>query len=252
MLERRRHVAAVRRLLRSSPVVALVGPRQSGKTTLATAIMAGRAHPTRFDLESPRDLERLGDPLLALESLRGLVVLDEIQRVPELFKVLRVLVDRPRTPARFLVLGSATPDLLRQSSETLAGRIAYHELPPLAADEVGSGKLPILWRRGGFPRSFLAHGERESARWREDFVQTFLERDLAPLGVRIPAQTLFRFWSMLAHYHAQIWNGAELARAFGMSESSVRSYVDVLSGTFMVRQLQPWHETLGKRQVRSP
>ena len=251
-IDRPRHLRTVQRLLRASPVVALVGPRQSGKTTLAGQVLASRKRATRFDLESPRDLERLRDPLLALEGLRGLVVLDEIQRVPEVFPVLRVLADRPGTPARFLVLGSATGELLRQSSETLAGRIAYHELPPLALDETGAGELETLWRRGGFPRSFLASSEAESVRWRDDFVRTFLERDLAQLGVRVPSQTLFRFWSMLAHYHAQVWNGAELARAFGMSESSVRGYLDVLAGTFMVRALQPWHENLGKRQVKSP
>lgn len=252
--DRPRHVRTVTRLLRASPVVALVGPRQSGKTTLAGRVVSGRKHVTRFDLESPRDAERLRDPLLALEKLRGVVVLDEIQHVPELFRVLRVLVDWPGTPARFLVLGSATGDLLRQSSETLAGRIAYHELGPLALDEVGAGAdaETKLWRRGGFPRSFFARSESESQRWRDDFVRTFLERDLAPVGVRIPAHTLFRFWSMLAHYHAQTWNGAELARAFAMSESTVRSYLDVLTGTFMVRQLKPWHENLAKRQVKSP
>lgn len=252
VLERGRHLRAVQTLLRASPVVALVGPRQSGKTTLATQVLTGKKRSTRFDLESPRDLERLRDPLLALEPLRGLVVLDEIQRAPELFPVLRVLADRPSAPARFLVLGSATGELMRQSSESLAGRIAYHELPPLTVDEVGTSKLEVLWRRGGFPRSFLARSDAESARWRDDFVRTFLERDLAPLGIRVPAQALYRFWSMLAHYHAQTWNGSELARAFGMSESTVRSYLDVLTGTFMVRQLQPWHENLSKRQVRAP
>lgn len=253
VISRLRHVRAVSGLLRSVPVVALVGPRQSGKTTLAALVADSRtSRPTRFDLESPRDIERLRDPMLALAPLRGLVVLDEIQRRPDLFPVLRVLADRPRTPARFLVLGSAADALMKQSSESLAGRIAYHELPPFTADEVGTEKIATLWRRGGFPRSFLARSETESARWREDFVRTFLERDLAPLGLRIPSQALYRFWSMLANYHAQVWNGAELARAFGMSESTVRSYLDVLTGTFMVRQLQPWHENLGKRQVRAP
>lgn len=248
MLPRPRHTEIVRQLLRTSPVVGLVGPRQSGKTTLATALRPR----THFDLELPRDVERLRDPYLALEPLRGLVVLDEIQRVPEIFPVLRVLSDRPRTPARFLVLGSATGELLRQTSESLAGRIAYHELSGLSADEVSAGRLRALWLRGGFPRSFLARSNAESVRWRDDFVRTFLERDLAALGVRIPPATLFRFWSMLAHYHAQIWNGAELSRAFAMSESTVRSYLDVLSGTFMVRQLAPWHENVAKRQVKSP
>jgi predicted AAA+ superfamily ATPase len=163
-----------------------------------------------------------------------------------------VLVDRPRNPARFLVLGSASGDLMRQSSESLAGRVAYHELGGLTLDELGPGKAGVLWRRGGFPRSYLARSEGESLRWRDDFVRTFLERDMATLGVRIPSTTLYRFWSMLAHYHAQIWNGAELARAFGISESTVRSYLDVLTGTFMTRQLAPWHENLAKRQVRSP
>jgi predicted AAA+ superfamily ATPase len=251
MLERMRHVRSVTGLLREAPVVAIVGPRQSGKTTLAALVAEGR-RVARFDLESPRDVARLDDPMLALEPLRGLVVLDEIQRRPNLFPVLRVLADRPKTPARFLVLGSATGDLLRQSSESLAGRIAVHELPPLTVDEVGRNKIATLWRRGGFPRSFLAKSEQASERWRDEFVRTFLERDLAPLGLRIPAPSLYRFWSMLAHYHAQIWNGAELARAFGMSESTVRSYLDALTGTFMVRQLQPWHENLAKRQVRSP
>jgi predicted AAA+ superfamily ATPase len=252
VLGRALHVRKVLALLRASPVVAILGPRQSGKTTLAAFVARGRGKVTRFDLESPRDIGRLGDPLLALEPLRGLVVLDEIQRRPELFPVLRVLADRPRTPARFLVLGSATGDLMRQSSESLAGRIAYHELGGLTIDEVGSDRAHALWRRGGFPRSYLARSEGESLRWRDDFVRTFLERDVATLGVRIPSATLHRFWSMLAHYHAQIWNGAELARAFGMSESTVRSYLDVLTGTFMTRQLAPWHENLGKRQVRSP
>jgi predicted AAA+ superfamily ATPase len=211
-----------------------------------------RASVTWFDLESPLDIERLRDPMLALGKLRGLVVLDEVQRSPGLFPFLRVLADRPNTPARFIVLGSATGELLRQSSETLAGRIAYHDLPGLTLDETGVDKRDKLWRRGGFPRSFLARSEAESARWRDDFVRTFLERDVAALGLRIPGTTLFRFWSMLAHYHAQIWNGAELARAFAMSESSVRSYLDVLTQTFMIRQLTPWYENLAKRQVRSP
>ncbi|HEY5609663.1 MAG TPA: ATP-binding protein [Thermoanaerobaculia bacterium] len=250
VLERGRHLRRVRSLLRSSPVVAILGPRQSGKTTLSR-LVADERRTARFDLENPQDLDRLADPMLVLAPLRGLVVLDEIQRRPELFPVLRVLADRPRTPARFLVLGSATGELMRQSSESLAGRIAYHELPGLAVDEIGS-QIARLWRRGGFPRSFLARSEAASVTWRDDFVRTFLERDIPALGLRIPSPTLFRFWSMLAHYHAQIWNGAELARAFAMAETTVRSYLDLLTETFMVRQLQPWHENLAKRQVRSP
>ncbi|MBI1946047.1 MAG: ATP-binding protein [Deltaproteobacteria bacterium] len=254
MVARPRHLADVRRLLKSNPIVALLGARQTGKTTLSREVIGDRSA-TRFDLESPHDSERLRDPTLALAPLRGLVVLDEVQRRPDLFPVLRVLADRPRTQARFLVLGSASGQLLRQTSESLAGRIAYHELPGFALDEVmatGTGAHLRLWRRGGFPRSFLARSEAESARWRDDFVRTFLERDVGTLGVRVPATTLFRFWSMLAHYHAQLWNGAELARAFAMSETAVRHYLDVLSDTFMVRQLTPWHENLKKRQVRSP
>ncbi|MBI4955054.1 MAG: ATP-binding protein [Myxococcales bacterium] len=250
VLQRTRHVRTVRRLLRTAPVVALLGPRQCGKTTLASLVAGGRA--TRFDLEDPRVLERLADPMLALDPLRGLVILDEVQRRPELFPAPRVLADRPRTPARFLVLGSATGELMHQSSESLAGRIAYHELGALALDEIADGGGAKLWRRGGFPRSYLARSEAESVRWREDFTRTFLERDLMAFGPRVPATTLFRFWSMLAHYHAQLWNGAELARAFAMSESTVRTYLDTLTQTFMVRQLAPWHENLAKRQVRAP
>lgn len=252
MIERAGHTHAVRAMLRASPVVAIVGPRQCGKTTLAGLVARSMGKATWFDLESPRDLQRLDDPLLALEPLRGLVVLDEIQRRPNLFDTLRVLADRRTRPARFLVLGSATGDLMRQSSESLAGRVAYHDLGGLSLAEVGTDRAGALWRRGGFPRSYLARTERESLQWRDDFVRTFLERDMPALGVRVPSVTLHRFWSMLAHYHAQIWNGAELARAFGLSEGSVRNYLDLLTGTFMTRQLAPWHENLAKRQVRSP
>jgi len=253
MIDRARHLNHLEWLFGTFPVVAILGARQVGKTTLARAFAeaaAGRV--TRFDLESPEDLALLGDPLLALRDLEGLVVLDEIQRRPEIFQVLRVLVDRPDATTRFLVLGSASPDLLRQTSETLAGRIAYHRLRGLALDEVGIDRFENLWLRGGFPRSFLASGDAESSAWRRAFVQTFLERDLPQLGVRTPAQTLHRFWSMIAHYHAQRWNGAELARAFGVSESSVRRYLDLLTDSLVLRQLPPWFENLAKRQVRSP
>jgi predicted AAA+ superfamily ATPase len=205
-----------------------------------------------FDLESAPDLALLADPTLTLGSLQGLVILDEIQRRPELFPALRVLVDRPDSETKFLVLGSASPDLLRQSSESLAGRIGYHRLRGLALDEVGPAVLDRLWLRGGFPRSFLAPGEAESVEWRRSFLQTFLERDLPQLGVRTPAETLRRFWSMVAHYHAQTWNGAEIARAFGIGESSVRRYLDLLTDALVLRQLPPWYANLSKRQVRSP
>ena len=253
MIRRNLHIKAVERLLRHNPVVALLGARQIGKTTLAHQLARRRSGPAHvFDLESSADLARLADPLLALSPLKGLVVLDEVQRRPELFPTLRVLADRRPRPARFLVLGSASPDLLRQSSESLAGRIAYYELPCLWLDEIGVAKIDRLWLRGGFPRSFTAPSHAESYRWRQDFVRTFLERDLPQLGIRIPGTTLERFWSMLAHYHAQVWNGSELARAFGVSHHAVRRYLDTLEATFMVRVLKPWHANLGKRQVKAP
>lgn len=224
-----------------------------GKTTLARQVMArwdGRA--TRFDLEDPDDLARLDEPKLALAHLEGLIVIDEVQRRPDLFPVLRVLIDRPEASARFLILGSAAPQLLRQSSETLAGRIVHHELDGLALDEVGEGQADELWLRGGFPRSYLAPSIEVSAEWRRSFVRTFLERDVPELGIQIPGTTLHRFWRMLAHYHGQLWKGAELARAFGVSATTVSRYLDLLTGALVVRQLLPWYENLGKRQVRSP
>lgn len=239
----------MRSALKNAPVVALLGPRQCGKTTLARRVAP--PHCTYLDLENPRDLGLLDEPLTALEPLRGLVVIDEVQRRPDLFPVLRVLADRRRTPARFLILGSASPELLRQSSETLAGRIAFVEMAGFALEEVGAAKLARLWCRGGMPRSFLAKTERASVDWRRDFVSTFVERDLRELGFQIPAVQIRRFWAMLAHYHGQIWSGAELARSLGIGESTVRRYVDVLTGALAVRQLQPWHENLGKRQVKS-
>jgi hypothetical protein len=234
-------------------VVAILGARQVGKTTLARELARrGPGDATHFDLEDPEDLRRLEDAKLALRDLRGLVVIDEVQRRPDLFPVLRVLADRPEHPARFLVLGSASPDLLEQSSESLAGRIVYHELGGFALDEVGPGALPTLWLRGGFPRSYLSGTDAESMEWRRAFVRTFLERDLPQLGVRIPAPTLHRFWSMLAHYHAQTWNGSELARALDVSQPTVRRYLDLLTAALVVSQLAPWHENIGKRQVKAP
>ncbi len=253
MIKRPQHLKELNRLLSHNPVVALLGARQVGKTTLARELARLRKSPTHFfDLESTADLSRLSDPLLALSSLRGLVVLDEVQRRPDLFPTLRVLSDRPRRPARFLVLGSASPELLRQSSETLAGRIVYYQLPPFSLSEIGESKADLLWLRGGFPRSFTAHSHRQSYEWRRFFIRDFLERDIPQLGIRIPTATLDRFWSMLAHYHAQIWNGSELARAFGVSHHAVRNYLDVLEATFMVRTLKPWSANIGKRQVKSP
>jgi hypothetical protein len=252
-LARPRELERLRGLLRTSPVVAILGPRQVGKTTLARGVLKSLPGPaTVFDLEDPADLARLADARLALDYLRGLVVVDEIQRRPDLFPLLRVLADRPRHPARFLVLGSASPDLLRQSSESLAGRIAYLELGGLSLEDVGSGRSDRLWLRGGFPRSFLARTETQGDEWRRAFVRTFTERDLPQLGVTIPAATLERFWAMLAHYHGQVWNASEFGRSFGVSDATVRRYLDLLAATFAVRLLLPWSENLGKRQVRSP
>lgn len=253
MIDRVRHRAILDGLLTEFPVVGLLGARQVGKTTLARRLVAGRDEPvTVFDLEDPTDRARLSDPKLALEPLAGLVVIDEVQNVPELFPLLRVLVDRPEAPARFLVLGSAGPDLLRQTSETLAGRIAYHELPPLQLDEVGLDSLEALWLRGGFPRSFLATDDGQSMRWRESFIRTFLERDLPQLGVAVPATTMQRFWTMVAHYHGERWNASEVGRSLGVSAPTVRRYLDTLTDSLVVRQLPPWFENLGKRQIRSP
>jgi hypothetical protein len=246
-------VREVQERLSRHPVVALVGARQVGKTTLArdlTRLGSGAQH--TFDLESPRDLERLRDPLTALEHLEGLVVLDEIHRRPELFPTLRVLADRAGPPARFLVLGSASPDLLRQSSESLAGRISYLRIEGFGLDEIGADRMRELWLRGGFPRSFLAPTEAASLEWRRDFIATFLERDLPGFGIAVPSATLRRFWTMLAHWHGQVWNAAEFSRSLGVSDASVRRYVDVLASTLVVRRLEPWFENLAKRQVKSP
>lgn len=244
---------AVVRALARSPVVAILGPRQVGKTTLARQVAAARGGPvTHFDLEHPGDVARLAEPMGALEGLRGLVVLDEIHRRPDLFPALRVLADRRPLRSRFLVLGSASDALLRQSSESLAGRIAHVHLEGFGLDEVGPRRLERLWLRGGYPRSFLARSDAESDAWRSDLVRAYLERDLPSLGVTLPAATLRRFWTMLAHWNGQIWNGSELARSFGVADTTVRRYVDLLASTFMVRLLLPFHANVGKRQVKSP
>jgi len=234
-----------------SPVTALLGPRQCGKTTLARLFGQSRKA-THFDLESAPDRQRLQNPELMLGSLQGLVVLDEIQGMPELFRVLRVLVDRPESTTRFLVLGSASPELVRGASETLAGRVEFVELSGFDVRETGQDSLDTLWLRGGFPRSFLAANDADSFAWREAFVQTFLQRDIPQLGISLPAPAMRRFWTMLAHYHGQTWNASELARAMGLSDKTVRAWLDILTGTFLVRQLQSWFENVGKRQVKSP
>lgn len=251
-LARPRRLRTLRTQLRRHPVVGVLGARQVGKSTLARDLARSRRHVVFFDLEDPRDLARLADPLLALEGRRGLVVLDEIQRRPDLFPALRVLADRRPLPARFLVLGSASPDLLRQTSESLAGRIAFEPLTGLSLDEVGAGSIERLWLRGGFPRAYLVRSDRDSADWRRQFVRAFVERDVPQLGVGVNPAALGRFWAMLAHYHGQIWNASEFAQAFGTSEASVRRYLDVLVDTFVVRRLAPWAENLSKRQVKSP
>ncbi len=253
-MERQRYLEKIASRFEVQPVVALLGPRQCGKTTLAR-MYADRLvglPTTRFDLEDPTDLAALSEPKLALQDLRGLVILDEVQRAPELFPVLRVLVDRPGNPARFLILGSASRDLIRQSSETLAGRIGHIELTPLQLTETGASSLLQLWLRGGFPPSLLAVSDGASQQWRKDYVATFLERDLPALGIGIPSQSLRRFWMMLAHYHGQILNFSELGRSFGAADTTVRGYLDILEATFMVRLLRPWYENVGKRQVKAP
>ena len=226
----------VRTALKRSRVVALLGPRQSGKTTLARQFVPSDSF-NYFDLEDPQSLARLTEPDTALRPLKGLIVIDEIQRRPELFPLLRVLADRKPLPARFLILGSASPDLLRQSSETLAGRLETIPLEGFRLADLRASAQPRHWLRGGFPLSFTARTEVASMAWRRQFLQTFLERDLPQLGVTIPAVTLRRFWNMVAHYHGQIWNGAELARALAVNESTVRRYLDLMTGVFMVRQL---------------
>jgi predicted AAA+ superfamily ATPase len=251
MINRKTDLALVRAALKRSRVVALLGPRQCGKTTLARQFVPVDSI-NYFDLEDPASLARLTEPATALRPLKGWVVIDEIQRRPDLFPLLRVLADRQPLPARFLILGSAAPDLLRQSSETLAGRLETIPLEGFRLADLGAAAQTRHWLRGGFPLSYTARTEAGSLVWRRQFLQTFLERDLPQLGVTIPAAALRRFWNMVAHYHGQIWNAAELARALAVNESTVRRYLDLLTDVFMVRQLPPWFENLGKRQVKAP
>jgi uncharacterized protein len=251
MILRSHYLTTIRSVLAHNPICALLGPRQCGKTTLARQLVKEKdSH--YFDLETAVGRARLAEPDLTLGAMTGLVVIDEIQIQPGLFMALRPLADRPRKPARFLILGSAAPELIRGASESLAGRVGFVDLGPFDLQEVASTKWKTLWRRGGFPRSFLARSDVLSFDWRQDFIRTFLERDIPQLGFRIPADTLRRFWLMIAHYHAQTWNGAEIARSLGVSEHTVRSYLDLLTGTFLLRQLPPWFENLGKRQYKAP
>lgn len=253
MILRDHHANRVSTLLGQFAIVALLGPRQVGKTTLARQLAAnwpGERH--HFDLEDPDDQNRLSDPAFALRPLTGLVVLDEIQLRGDLFPLLRVLADRPDTPARFLILGSASPQLMRHASESLAGRAAFHEIDGFCLDEIGYDRLDQRWLRGGFPRAFLATTEKESRDWKDAFIRTYLERDLPQLGLKLSAVTIRRFWTMLAHYHGQTFNSSELSRALGVTDKTVARYRDILEGTFLTWRLRPWHTNLGKREVKAP
>jgi len=254
MIERPTYIHRIHRAFEVHPVVALLGPRQCGKTTLAHMLAnASTDIPvTLFDLENPVDRQRLAIPMQTLSRLAGLIIIDEFQRAPELLEILRVIVDQPGQSARFLILGSASPAMIRGSSETLAGRVGFVDLSGFSIHEVPGGQRERLWIRGGFPRSYLAPDDTSGAEWRNAFIRTFLERDIPQLGIRIPAETLRRFWTMIAHYHAQIWNGSELARALGTSEHTVRHYLDILAGAYMLRVLPPWFANIKKRQVKSP
>jgi len=251
MIPRPNTLAHIAHSFRVHSIVALLGPRQCGKTTLAR-IIEKQEPCTYFDLENPVDSRRLSAPMSVLEKLPGLVIIDEVQRRPDLFELLRVLVDRPQNSTRFLLLGSASPQLIKGVSESLAGRIGFVDLAGFDIGEVGNEQRDRLWIRGGFPRSFLATDDAASIEWREGFIRTFLERDIPQLGITIPAETLRRFWTMVAHYHGQVWNAAEFARSLGTSEVTARRYLDILAGAYMVRVLPPWFENLSKRQVKAP
>jgi hypothetical protein len=251
MIPRLEAINRITSIFRVHPITALLGPRQCGKTTLAR-IIAEREPSTYLDLENPVDVRRLSAPMSVLEQLSGLVVIDEVQRRPDLFELLRVLVDRPQNRARFLLLGSASPNLVKGVSESLAGRIGFIDLSGFNLWEVGVEHLTSLWVRGGFPRSFLADEDTGSMAWRGDFIRTFLERDIPQFGITVPAETLRRFWTMVAHYHGQVWNAAQFARSLSTSENTARRYLDILAGAYMIRILPPWFENIRKRQIKSP
>jgi len=251
MIQRPHALDRIASTFKIHPIAALLGPRQCGKTTIAR-MLAEQEPCTYFDLEDPVAIQRLSAPMRSLEVLSGLVIIDEVQRRPDLFELLRVLADRPNNPARFLLLGSASPQLVKGVSESLAGRIGFIDLAGFDLREVGWDQRNCLWTRGGFPRSFLATDEPSSIAWREDFIRTFLERDIPQLGISIPAETLRRFWIMIAHYHGQVWNAAQFARSLGTAEVTARRYLDILTGAYMVRILPPWFENIRKRQVKAP
>lgn len=251
ILPRKELYQAIMSAVNRAPVTLLLGARQCGKTTIAREIH--RIHGGAFfDLEDPETPLRPDIAKTVLRDLTGLIIIDEFQRQPELFSILRVLADRSPNPSKFLVLGSSSLDLVRGISESLAGRVAYVNIGGLTLDETGPGTVNGLWLRGGFPRSFLAESEESSFAWRNDFIQSFLERDIPQFGIRIPSDTLRRFWMMTAHVHGQIWNAADLARSLGVKEDTARKYLDILSGAFMIRQILPWYENIGKRLVKSP
>ncbi len=251
MIYRPHYLKSIRSGLKHSPISAILGPRQCGKTTIA-GVIAKEIKTEYFDLEDPVDLTRLENPMFTLEGIDGLVIIDEIQRKPDLFPVLRVLVDRNREKTKYLILGSASPHLVKNVSESLAGRVAFIEMDGFDIREISGDNLNKLWIRGGFPNSYLSKTDAASFRWRNDFIKTFLERDIPQLGISIPAMTIRRFWTMTAHFHGQIWNAAEFARSLGSSEGTARRYLDILSGAYVVRQLQPWFENIKKRQIKSP
>jgi len=251
MIERPSYINEIQAALSRSRIVALIGPRQSGKTTLARRFVSSDSA-NYFDLEDPVSLSRLEEPMTALRGLTGLVVIDEIQRRVDLFPILRVLADRDPLPARFLILGSASPELVRNASESLAGRLETIAISGFSLSEVGQKNLSQHWLRGGFPLSYLAASDADSQIWRKNFIQTFLERDLPRWGIQIPAVTLMRFWTLLAHYHGQTWNAAEASRSFGVSNMTVGRYLDILEGVFMIRVLHPWYANIHKRQIKSP
>ncbi len=251
MLDRTRYKLQIRTALKRSKITAILGPRQCGKTTLSREI--SRHQSTHFlDLESPSDRTKLQNPELYLSNIPGLVIIDEIQQMPELFPVLRVLSDKVQNNGRFLILGSASPDIIKKASESLAGRVEFVDLHGFDISETGTDEINRLWLRGGFPLSYLAENENDSIAWREGFVRTFLQRDIPQFGINIPPETLRRFWTMLAHSHGQLLNSSQLASSMGMSDKTIRSYIDILSSTYMIRPLPPWHANLKKRQVKSP
>jgi len=253
MILRSKLIDSIEIALNRNPVTAILGPRQCGKTTVARSLCSmPRRENSYFDLEDPSILESFQNPMTLLRDLTGIIVIDEIQRRPDLFPALRVLADREPSPAKFLVLGSASPDLIRQSSESLAGRVEFVEMSGFYSREVGTDMWRKLWWRGGFPRSFLAEADADSSAWREQFVRTFMERDLAQLGLSMPPLMLRRFWTMVAHYHGQTWNSSEVAASMGINDHTSRRYLDILAGAYMIRLLPPWHENISKRQRRMP